>query len=582
MRHSGSGHGAHRARRPRRQPYAWLGAGAVTLGLGAALASGTAVAHADTGASGAGKSTASSSEGSSTSSSATDSTAVKKSTAHSARHSAVTSSGGNVSARKASSATASDTPAAAAAVDTGSTEAVSATPIATPTPTTSTAHSARVRPVAAVTTMATPAAANATPSSYSWLPSTPPVVANVAVSLALQQIAQAQSDLQQQTWGSGNIAAGLVSIVPQVLLTQAALALNTWGTTITPTQSLYARTSGVPIVHELAGVGLLGALLLPTLATTALNSTGLFLPLVGALEGTGSITPVQNAVSTAALNSRVYALVPVTMRSTTEPIVYITINGGPSTPVLVDTGSSGLVVTMASVGDAAPLGAPTGTVTSGYSGGLSYTATTYTTTVNFGNGIVSGPTNVNIVNPEDAAAALAFFHQLGGASGVLGIGANAAGPGPQGLPTTALPGDLSQGVFLYQSLFLGIAGVMVFGPNPLPSRTSVSGAPDAYLNVKINNNSPTTVGAIIDSGGVYGTILSSMIGGAGSVPVGTRISVYTPDGVLLYSYTVTSQNRPTVITSGLINTGYVPYQHGPVYLDYTTPDGQGATHFDYA
>ncbi|MBI3689955.1 MAG: hypothetical protein HY239_04640, partial [Mycolicibacterium aromaticivorans] len=180
----------------------------------------------------------------------------------------------------------------------------------------------------------TPAAANATPSSYSWLPSTPPVVANVAVSLALQQIAQAQSELQQQTWGSGNIPAGLVSIVPQVLLSQAALALNTWGTAITPAQSLYARTSGVPIVHELAGVGLIGALLLPTLATTALNSAGLFLPLVGAFEGTGGITPVQNAVSTAALNSRVYALVPVTMRSTTEPIVYITINGGPSTPVL--------------------------------------------------------------------------------------------------------------------------------------------------------------------------------------------------------------------------------------------------------
>jgi hypothetical protein len=414
------------------------------------------------------------------------------------------------------------------------------------------------------------------------LPSTPPVVASVAVSLAQQQIATAQSQLQQQTWGSGNIPAGLVAVVPQVLLTQAALALHTWESSITPAQSLYARTSGVPIVHELAGVGLLGALLLPTLATTALNSAGLFLPLVGALEGTGGITPVQNAVSTAALNSRVYALVPVTMRSTTEPIVYITINGGPSTPVLVDTGSSGLVVTMASVGKAVPLGSPTGTVSSGYSGGLTYTATTYTTTVDFGNGIVSGPTNVNIVDQQYEASALAFFHQLGGASGVLGIGANAAGPGPQGLPTTALPGDLSQGVFLYQSLFLGIAGVMVFGPNPLPTRTSVSGAPDAYLNVKINNGTPTTVGAIIDSGGVYGTILSSMIGGANSVPVGTRISVYTPDGVLLYSYTVTSQNRPTVITSGLINTGYAPYQHGPVYLDYTTPDGMGSTNFDYA
>jgi hypothetical protein len=402
------------------------------------------------------------------------------------------------------------------------------------------------------------------------------------VSLAQQYIAQAQSELQQQTWGSGNVAAGLVSIAPQVLLAQAALALNTWETAVTPAQSFYASTSGVPIVHELAGVSLLGALLLPTLATTALNSAGLFLPLVGAFEGTGGITSVQNAVSTAALNGRVYALVPVTMRSTTEPIVYISVNGGPSTPVLVDTGSSGLVLTMASVGDADPLGAPTGTGTSAYSGGLSYSYTTYTTTVNFGNGIVSAPTSVNIVDAAYEDAALAFFHQLGGASGVLGIGANAAGPGPVGIPTTALPGDLSQGVFLYQGLFLGIAGVMVFGPNPLPTRTSVSGAPDAYLNVKINNGSPTTVGAIVDSGGVYGTILSSMIGGGSSVPVGTRISVYTADGVLLYSYVVTSQNRPTVITSGLINTGYAPFQHGPVYIDYTTPDGMGSTDFDYA
>ena len=582
MKHSDSGGGRHRPRRQRRQPYAWLGAGAVTLGIGAVLASGSAVAYADTGAgSGAGKASSASSESNSASSTTTDSSAPKKATAHSARSSAATSSGGNVSSRKASAAAASNAP-AAAAVDTEAAE--TATTAAAPS---STAHSARVHTAAAVSVAAgdssPSAAANSTPSSTSWLPSTPPVVASVAVSLAQQQIALAQTELQQQTWGSGNFAAGLVSIAPQILLAQAALALNTWESTITPAQSLYARTSGVPIVHELAGVSLLGALLLPTLATTALNSAGLFLPLVGAFEGTGGITPVQNLVSTAALNGRVYALVPVSMRSTTEPIVYITVNGGPSTPVLVDTGSSGLVLTAASVGNAEPLGAATGTGTSGYSGGLSYSYTTYTTTVNFGNGIVSGPTSVNIVDANDAAAALAFFHQLGGASGVLGIGANAAGPGPS-IPTTALPGDLSQGVFLYQGLLLGVAGVMVFGPNPLPTRTSVSGAPDAYLNVKINNGTPTTVGAIIDSGGVYGTMLQSMVGGSvgGSVPVGTRISVYTTDGVLLYSYIVTSRNAPTVIASGLINTGYAPFQHGPVYLDYTTPDGMGSTNFDYA
>ncbi len=586
MTHSDTGQaggtGTRRARRGRRQPYAWLGAGAVTLGVGAALASGSAVAYADTGAgSGAGKASTSSASNSSGSETKSDSATPKKATAHSARRGAASSSGGNVRSRKAASPAASNAPAAAVV-----TEVAEATPTVTVAATSSTGQSARVR---AAATVAAPAgsdtvpavAANPTPSNTSWLPATPPVVADVAVSLALQQIAEAQSQLQQQTWASGNIAAGLVSIAPQILLSQAALALNTWGTSIAPAQALYARTSGIPIAHELAGVGLLGALLLPTMATTALNTAGLFLPLVGALEGTGAITPVQNAVSTAALNSRVYALVPVVMRATTEPIVYITINGGRSTPVLVDTGSSGLVVTMASVGNAAPLGAPTGTGTSGYSGGLSYAFTSYTTTVNFGNGIVTGPTSVDIVDAAYEDEALAFFHRLGGASGVLGIGANAAGPGPS-IPTTALPGDLSQGVFLYQSLFLGIAGVMVFGPNPLPTRTSVSGAPVAYLNVKVGNAQPTQVGSIIDSGGVYGTILSSMVGGKSSVPVGTRISVYTPEGVLLYSYIVTSRNAPTVIASGLINTGYAPFQHGPVYIDYNTPDGMGATHFDYA
>ena len=38
--------------KPRRQPYSWLGAGALTLGVGALLAGGTAIAHADTGGSG--------------------------------------------------------------------------------------------------------------------------------------------------------------------------------------------------------------------------------------------------------------------------------------------------------------------------------------------------------------------------------------------------------------------------------------------------------------------------------------------------------------------------------------------------
>lgn len=46
-----AGRGAHRAAPRHPEPYAWLGAGAVTLGLGAALASGSGVAYADDGTS---------------------------------------------------------------------------------------------------------------------------------------------------------------------------------------------------------------------------------------------------------------------------------------------------------------------------------------------------------------------------------------------------------------------------------------------------------------------------------------------------------------------------------------------------
>ena len=43
-----------RAGHGRIQPYAWLGAGALTLGMGAAMVGGTAVAFADTGSDSAG------------------------------------------------------------------------------------------------------------------------------------------------------------------------------------------------------------------------------------------------------------------------------------------------------------------------------------------------------------------------------------------------------------------------------------------------------------------------------------------------------------------------------------------------
>ncbi len=65
---------------------------------------------------------------------------------------------------------------------------------------------------------------------------------------------------------------------------------------------------------------------------------------------------------------------------------------------------------------------------------------------------------------------------------------------------------------------------------------------------------------MFDSGGVYGTIPSSVLGTgqtSGYVPAGTTISVYSTDGqTLLYSYTTTASNALSVTSGGTMETGY--------------------------
>jgi hypothetical protein len=138
----------------------------------------------------------------------------------------------------------------------------------------------------------------------------------------------------------------------------------------------------------------------------------------------------------------------------------------------------------------------------------------------------------------------------------------------------ALPGQLKDGVLLDQS-----QGYLVFGPNPLPTRAVVFGAPYANLAVMIGSDSLQTVSTIIDSGGVYGTIPTSIVS---VVPTGTLISVYTSDGqTLLYSYTVDATNTPSNGGSTTMNTGNVPFAQGPVYIGYSSFGPFGATAFDY-
>ncbi|MDT5220855.1 MAG: hypothetical protein QOF15_2960, partial [Mycobacterium sp.] len=143
--------------------------------------------------------------------------------------------------------------------------------------------------------------------------------------------------------------------------------------------------------------------------------------------------------------------IPMPTIAGTEPVVNLSVNGGGNAPILVDTGSKGLVVQMNQVGGPLGLlkmGLPSGINISGYSGGLEYLYATYPTTVDFGNGIVTPPTAVNVVLlslPTTPFAISSYFTEFlknpfttpfdayfasAGVDGVLGLGPNAVGPGP--------------------------------------------------------------------------------------------------------------------------------------------------------
>jgi hypothetical protein len=144
--------------------------------------------------------------------------------------------------------------------------------------------------------------------------------------------------------------------------------------------------------------------------------------------------------------------------------------------------------------------------------------------------------------------------------------------------TASWPGALADGVLINES-----QGVLQFGPNPGTARVSVSGAPYANLEVQVGNGPLVPVQATVDSGGVYGTIPSSVVGNtqlSGNLPAGTVVSVYTADGqTLLYSYTTTTTNSPTITSGDVMNTGYTPFAQQAVYIA-TSPSGVGTTTFD--
>lgn len=265
-----------------------------------------------------------------------------------------------------------------------------------------------------------------------------------------------------------------------------------------------------------------------------------------------------------------------------NPVVNVSVGGGPSVAVIVDTGASGLLVRPQDV-DLQTLGTPTG------SGSVSYGDSsdafnivqyqTYQTTVNFGNGIVTAPTNVAVAtSATQTINGVTTTIPVSSLPLYLGIGPNNDFPFPDPV-TSALSGDLNQGVLINTNL-----GYLEFGANPLTPAVSVTGSPITDLQIQINSGPlQTATGAFIDSGGLRGTIPSSLIPGVAVgnlLPAGTIITVYNSDGVMLYSQTATATNAPLVVSSSNpFNTGNYPFLLGPIYIS-NSPTGGGMTIFD--
>jgi hypothetical protein len=304
---------------------------------------------------------------------------------------------------------------------------------------------------------------------------------------------------------------------------------------------------------------------------SALNSTLDLSSISSALDLSGLEVP---ALSTDAGAAAATGTLPVV--GGTEPIVDVAVNGGAATPVLVDTGSDGLVIPIQDIGWQT-LSLPTSFGLGSYSGGLDYFYLTFNMPVDIDGVTADGPVDVALFEFPTS-----FDSFLGGSGdGILGIGPDSAGPGP-GIITNDLPIGDSGGVLINEP-----AHQIIFdSANPGTAFATLSGAPIADAYVSINGATPVEVATDFDSGGVYGAIPESALSGSNvagdtALPLGTHIAVYADaaEKTLLYEYVTTATNTPTVVSSGDFDTGYEPFSQYPIYIDTT---GTGQTIFDYS
>ena len=288
--------------------------------------------------------------------------------------------------------------------------------------------------------------------------------------------------------------------------------------------------------------------------------------------------------------------IPLTVLEGTEPAVNATIDGGSSSvPLLVDTGSAGLVIPWQDLGSSSSqafenllsLGTPTGFSESGYSGGVDYLYLTYNSVpvdyVNDSGATVlgtSGPVDIEVYSWDPSNFFSLFtndafqnFLTSNDVSGILGVGENASGP-------TTSPFESFGGVTV------DVPGKdFIVGGDPV-SGTSLAGAPIITDYISIDGGPLQAVSNDVDSGGVTGTIPSSLLTSSeynsttDLVNPGTTIAVYADKAGTdeLYHYTVTADNAPIVVSGSSMDSGVEPFLLGPISMEYT-PAGTGTTFF---
>src|ERR1700722_9222005 len=310
----------------------------------------------------------------------------------------------------------------------------------------------------------------------------------------------------------------------------------------------------------------------------SLNSIDLALPSVAEPAAAAASSTADAAAATG-------GTIPLTVLEGTEPAVNASIAGGPDVPLLVDTGSSGLVIPYTDLGSnfftqlesLFQLGSPETFGISGYTGGVEYVYGVYNTVpVDYLNDngttvlATNGPVDVELFswsnNLSDPFENFQSFLSGNQVDGILGVGAVPAGP-------TTTPFEDYGGVYIN----IPNDQLVVTGTNPIPDAVSTSGSGVSDVLESINGGATQEMTNIIDSGGVFGTISSNMET-ASSVPGGTLITVENAAGKELYSYTTIPNfdvdgpklvsDAPTIVSGTSIDSGVLPFLNHAVYIDY--------------